>query len=441
MSTGDQLTQGTDANTVALVGAPLGGGTSQSFSAYQVLTAGILAGGGKLPANPTSGAAGYDFWFGAGDASGGNANGGSIYAQLGLNQGSGTAGSFCVVSNAGATVATVDNAGNITATAFYVAQYTAVKNYSGAMLLGSSSSANHMLLGSGGSATIGSTGSFGWTSGDAISTLDTTFFRDGAADTIAQRRGTNAQTFRVYATYTDGSNYERFAIRSASNVFYCGPQTAGTGAADRATQYDMHPTQGRAFLSSSADGNTVYLGCQSQTALTISQAGTGSATLGLFNTYWLNASTIPLIFGLSNSGVTNRQGDSFVIRVRGGSGNATQSFFGIGVAYPQASGTTAHGQEDALLVRLNATATTVLAFGSSFANTVPALIRSGTILKARLADDSGDATLQGKLIVPSQTAPANASDTGTAGEIRWDSNYIYVCTATNTWKRVAIATW
>jgi hypothetical protein len=30
---------------------------------------------------------------------------------------------------------------------------------------------------------------------------------------------------------------------------------------------------------------------------------------------------------------------------------------------------------------------------------------------------------------------------GTAGEIRYDSNYIYICVATNTWKRVAIDTW
>ena len=39
------------------------------------------------------------------------------------------------------------------------------------------------------------------------------------------------------------------------------------------------------------------------------------------------------------------------------------------------------------------------------------------------------------------TAPATASSTGTLGEIRIDANYIYICTATNTWKRVAIATW
>lgn len=39
------------------------------------------------------------------------------------------------------------------------------------------------------------------------------------------------------------------------------------------------------------------------------------------------------------------------------------------------------------------------------------------------------------------TAPANAGDTGVLGEIRIDASYIYVCTATNTWKRAAIATW
>ena len=37
--------------------------------------------------------------------------------------------------------------------------------------------------------------------------------------------------------------------------------------------------------------------------------------------------------------------------------------------------------------------------------------------------------------------PASASATGTAGTIVYDSSYLYVCVATNTWKRVAISTW
>lgn len=39
------------------------------------------------------------------------------------------------------------------------------------------------------------------------------------------------------------------------------------------------------------------------------------------------------------------------------------------------------------------------------------------------------------------TAPANAGATGTLGEIRIVSGFIYVCVATNTWQRAAIATW
>jgi hypothetical protein len=37
--------------------------------------------------------------------------------------------------------------------------------------------------------------------------------------------------------------------------------------------------------------------------------------------------------------------------------------------------------------------------------------------------------------------PSSATATGTTGQVCWDTSYIYVCTATNTWKRVAIATW
>jgi hypothetical protein len=37
--------------------------------------------------------------------------------------------------------------------------------------------------------------------------------------------------------------------------------------------------------------------------------------------------------------------------------------------------------------------------------------------------------------------PSSASDFGAQGEIRWDADYVYVCVATDTWKRVAISTW
>jgi len=39
------------------------------------------------------------------------------------------------------------------------------------------------------------------------------------------------------------------------------------------------------------------------------------------------------------------------------------------------------------------------------------------------------------------STPSSASDYGFPGEIRWDTNYIYVCVATDTWKRVALSSW
>jgi hypothetical protein len=38
-------------------------------------------------------------------------------------------------------------------------------------------------------------------------------------------------------------------------------------------------------------------------------------------------------------------------------------------------------------------------------------------------------------------APALPSSTCSVGQIAYDSSYIYICTAANTWSRGAIATW
>jgi len=54
-----------------------------------------------------------------------------------------------------------------------------------------------------------------------------------AANALDQRNGTNAQTFRVYNTFTDASNYERGFIRYSSNQLEIGHEAAGTGSGDR----------------------------------------------------------------------------------------------------------------------------------------------------------------------------------------------------------------
>jgi hypothetical protein len=53
-----------------------------------------------------------------------------------------------------------------------------------------------------------------------------------ANNTIDQRNDTNAQTFRVYGTYTNASNYVRAALSSTSTAVTLAAETDGTGADD-----------------------------------------------------------------------------------------------------------------------------------------------------------------------------------------------------------------
>ena len=46
-----------------------------------------------------------------------------------------------------------------------------------------------------------------------------------------------------------------------------------------------------------------------------------------------------------------------------------------------------------------------------------------------------------KFRVRTAKTPSSASDTGDAGDICWDASYFYICVNTNTWRRVAHATW
>ena|SRR3990167_1272888 len=54
---------------------------------------------------------------------------------------------------------------------------------------------------------------------------------------------------------------------------------------------------------------------------------------------------------------------------------------------------------------------------------------------------TGIVTATGYKLSALQTAPASAAAAGTTGTIIIDANHIYICVATNSWKRVAIAAW
>ena len=93
------------------------------------------------------------------------------------------------------------------------------------------------------------------------------------------------------------------------------------------------------------------------------------------------------------------------------SGDAATSFNLTNTAFSIGNGTSAGARSDAFSVLFNGNTTV-----------------AGSITSASLN------------IAALNAAPASASATGTIGEIRFTADHIYVCVATNTWKRVAIAT-
>lgn len=88
--------------------------------------------------------------------------------------------------------------------------------------------------------------------------------------------------------------------------------------------------------------------------------------------------------------------------------------------------------------------------GGSQTNAPYAIYSSDANARSYFAGNVGIGTTSptAKLDVNSDTVrlrtartPASASAAGNAGDICWDANYIYVCTATNAWKRAALSTW
>lgn len=43
------------------------------------------------------------------------------------------------------------------------------------------------------------------------------------------------------------------------------------------------------------------------------------------------------------------------------------------------------------------------------------------------------------LCISQERTPSTSSSTGIKGECCWDQSYVYLCTATNTWKRLALS--
>lgn len=92
--------------------------------------------------------------------------------------------------------------------------------------------------------------------------------------------------------------------------------------------------------------------------------------------------------------------------------------------------------------QIAAVSTNVTSATEAFDLVVKLMTAGATAAEVARFTDVGNFSITGNTLkIADDRTITNANDTGVQGEICWDSSYIYVCTATDTWKRVAIATW
>jgi hypothetical protein len=231
-------------------------------------------------------------------------------------------------------------------------------------------------------------------------TADVIQVRD-AANTLALRNSTNAQTLNIYGTYTSGSVYERGVIRWASNVFEIGMEQVGASAramnlfsktygAIPTTTLPSSLTLGSHFSEVSATtDNSYFPGMSAMRSRANAPVNAASYALGGLQVFACTAAGAFTLSGYVRALSTEVHSSSAV---------GTRLIFGT---TPNGSLTVAE--------RLGIEQNGLVTFGGA-TSSFPALKRSSAVLQARLADDSDFCNIQGKL----QTAANAVAETPTA---------------------------
>lgn len=218
------------------------------------------------------------------------------------------------------------------------------------------------------------------------SSRDTILTRD-AANTLAQRNGTTAQTFNIYNTFTNASNYEAAFLGWTGNKFFVTPTAAGTGT----TRTMQLGGSGAAILDFATAGTvrweingSGHLLAFADNTYDIGASGATRPRTGYFGT-----SVVAANVTISTGAVQNPAGGSFLWTGRSRLASAVDGSITL----------SNNGSSDFGLLQFGGTT-------SSF----PALKRSTTFLQARLADDSAFAPIS---VLSSQVVVTTVGSLGT----------------------------
>ena len=184
-------------------------------------------------------------------------------------------------------------------------------------------------------------------------------------------------------------------------------------------------------------------------ALTNVEGGGGNTAIGSNSGYSITSGEENTFVGRSSGAVVVGGGENTFLGSYAGQ-NVSSGQKNTFVGYSAGSGITT-GQNNTV-IGANVTGLssslsnyTILADGQG--NRRINIPSTGNVLIATTTDSgykldvSGTARATQFFLSALNTAPASAGAAGVTGEIRIDASHIYICTATNTWKRIAIATW
>lgn len=108
------------------------------------------------------------------------------------------------------------------------------------------------------------------------------------------------------------------------------------------------------------------------------------------------------------------------------------------------SDTGSAGNTETFLLNPTYNHTGTRAWTAQYINVVDNSTSSGAKLISKMAVNGAtkfSVNNNGAIQIGTDTPPATATSAGTKGQIAYDDNYIYICTATNTWKRTALSSW
>lgn len=123
------------------------------------------------------------------------------------------------------------------------------------------------------------------------------------------------------------------------------------------------------------------------------------------------------------------------IQATGGSGTNIAGG-GLAIAGGKGTGNAAGGAISFQTSDAGASGTTLQSLTTKMTLDVNGKLGIGTVSPSGLLDVNSDV-----IRIRTAKTPASATATGNQGDFCWDSSYLYICTATDTWRRVAHASW